>query len=240
MIRILFISLIAILGCRDDNVTNPETGELKILFIGNSLTYANDLPLIVEELGRQSNHKINSTSIVVGGYSLEDHWNDNTALSEIQRGKFDFVILQQGPSALPESQLLLLTYAQKFAEVCSAVNARPILYMVWPSSDRGFDLDNVIFSYTNAAAKTSSGIAPAGLAWKHAWESKPNLPLYSVDNFHPSFMGSLLAAMTVYGAITGEVDFSFINTNSTSMWNSQISKSDLELLKAAANKALTK
>ena len=59
---------------------------LKLLFIGNSLTAANDLPAILESMGRGA---------------------DGEARRAIARGGWSFVILQQGPSALPESRVLL-------------------------------------------------------------------------------------------------------------------------------------
>jgi hypothetical protein len=237
MIRILFLTLITTFACSEDK---PDDNiSLHVLFIGNSLTYANDLPTIVQQIAMQANQKVITKSITVGGYSLEDHWNDNIAAAEIRQGKYDFVIFQQGPSALPESQVLLLNYAQKFVDVCNAANSKPIMYMVWPSLERSFDLDNVIISYTNTANNTSSGLAPAGLAWKNAWLAKASLPLYSEDNFHPSRIGSLLAAMTVFGAITSGNDFSFLKLEN-STWTDQVSKADFELLKEAATKSLAR
>jgi hypothetical protein len=44
---------------------------------------------------------------------------------------------------------------------------------------------------------------PAGEAWRAAWRRDPELPLYDRDGFHPSRLGSCLAALAVYQAIAG-------------------------------------
>jgi hypothetical protein len=175
---------------------------------------------------------------VHGGYSLEDHWEEGTIQAALSTTDFDFVVAQQGPSALPESQVLLLTYAKLIADVSKENNARLALYMVWPSQERSFDHDNVIYSYTQAAIKTESLLCPAGLAWKHAWAADPELALYAADLFHPSLAGSVLAGLTIYGGLTGAHNFDFIKLEETSWGKSTITTEVFAKLKAAASKAL--
>ena len=87
--------------------TTPRTGTPsgRVLFIGNSLTEANGLPAMVETLSRQGEGTpISTASVVFDGFSLEDHWNQGTARRRIAEGGWSIVVLQQGPSSLPESQ----------------------------------------------------------------------------------------------------------------------------------------
>jgi hypothetical protein len=228
-----------LLICLVAGIARPAIAQtsLRVLFIGNSLTYVNDLPAMVQELGKQDGKTITCTTIALPDYSLEDHWDDGKAEAAIEEGHYDFVIMQQGPSALPESQVLLAEYAKRFAEVCKKYKAKPALYMVWPSKSRSFDRDGVITSYTKAAAATGSLLCPAGLGWKYAWQTDPSLPLYGADNFHPSVMGTVLAALTVYGAITGKMDFGFIQHNNCS-WKVEVDAASFDTLKNAAIKAL--
>jgi hypothetical protein len=54
------------------------------------------------------------------------------------------------------------------------------------------------------AAEAVNGVfMPAGRAWITAWETQPNLPLYSADEFHPSALGTYLTALVLYERITG-------------------------------------
>ncbi len=226
-------------GLRLPIYANVAKGDLHILFIGNSLTYTNDLPVLIKELGLKDGITITYSSLLFPNYSLEDHWNEGKVQKELQKGIYDFVIAQQGPSALPESQVLLLDYTTRLANACKQNKCKLALYMVWPSATRSFDLDNVIVSYTNAATSTQSLLCPAGLAWKHAWNADSTLPLYSADNFHPSMMGSALAAITIYAALQDKSTLDFIHYPEMS-WKDEVSEDKLIILKQAALKALGK
>jgi hypothetical protein len=237
-----FPFLFLLLCCCAKSNNDPAGGgdkSLKILYVGNSLTYTNDLPALVAEIATRDGQKIAHKSMTLPDYAFEDHLNDGKVQPEIKRGGYDFVIGQQGPSALPSSQVVLLRDAAVLADLCKQAKSRFALYMVWPSSARAFDLDNVIASYTNAATQTGALLCPAGLGWKKAWEADAALPLYSADGFHPSLTGSVLAALTVYGAVKEKSDFDFIKYEDCS-WKKDLSKAQFEALKTAALKALGK
>lgn len=222
------------------DIKQSENLNLRILFVGNSLTYTNDLPALLKEIGEQDGVNVTYKSFLFPNYGLADHLNNGDVQAEIEKGHYDVVVAQQGPSALPESQALLLRDATILADLCKKNGHTQLaLYMVWSAMSRSFDMDNVIYSYTQAAQKTESLLCPAGLAWKNAWQTDPNLPLYTTDNFHPSLTGSVLAALTIYGVLKEKKDFSFIQYTKVS-WKSQISEIDFEKMKAAALKALTK
>ena len=125
----------------------------RILFIGNSLTYANDLPAMVCGLARSAGRQAICETVAKPDYGLEEHWNEREARQAIARG-WDVVVLQQGPSALPESRRLLIAYTRRFDAEIKKAGARTALYMVWPSRARRGDFPGVSQSYA-AAAKTS-------------------------------------------------------------------------------------
>jgi hypothetical protein len=175
----------------------------RILFIGNSLTYANDLPGMVCELARSAGRRAVCESVAKPDYGLEEHWNEKTAQRAIARG-WDVVVLQQGPSALPESRRLLIQYVNRFDEEIRKAGARTALYMVWPSLARRADFPGVSQSYTAAALAVKGLLLPAGDAWRAAWAADSRLPLHAPDGFHPSPSGTYLAALVAYQQIFGE------------------------------------
>ena len=177
---------------------------LNLLFIGNSLTASNDLPALIEAMGRASGIAVHCTVIAKPNFSLEDHWADGEARRAIARGGWSHVILQQGPSALPESRVLLNEYARRFDGDIRDVKARTALFSVWPSAARRGDFDGVSASYAGAARLTGGLLLPAGEAWRAAWHRDPALALYGADGFHPSPLGSYLAALTIFHALTGD------------------------------------
>ena len=57
-----------------------------MLFIGNSLTAANNLPLMLEAVARQRGETIACEMIAYPDFSLEDHWQRGNAVRAIARG----------------------------------------------------------------------------------------------------------------------------------------------------------
>ena len=145
---------------------------------------------MVEALARAAGTvAVETTAVTASNFSLEDHWNQGNARAAIARGGWSAVILQQGPSALPESRVLLRDYSKRFAAEAQKAGARPALYMVWPSQARARDFDDVSRSYTLAARDVAGLLLPAGDAWREAWRRDPSLALYGSDGFHPSGLG---------------------------------------------------
>ena len=175
----------------------PTVADARVLFIGNSLTEANGLADLVASLAQAGGKRVRVEVVAFGGFSLEDHWQQGDALKAIRRGGWTLVVLQQGPSALPESQVLLREFTKKFDAEIRRAGARTALYMVWPSLVRKSDFDGVSRSYTNAAADVSGLLIPVGDAWRAAWKRDPTLALYGPDDFHPSAMGTYLAALVI-------------------------------------------
>lgn len=175
----------------------------RILFIGNSLTYQNDLPGMVCTLARAAGRPAVCESIAKPDVSLEDHWHAGEARKAIATGRWDIVVLQQGPSALPESRRLLIDYTKRFDAEIKKAGARTALYMVWPSRSRRGDAEGVSQSYRAAAKAVAATLLPVGDAWREAWAIDRNLPLYAADNFHPSESGTYLAALVAYRHLLG-------------------------------------
>ena len=201
----LSLTLLISCGGGDSEAPPPFAGEqLRVLFVGNSLTRDNDLPAMTAQLAASAD----APPLVVGrvirsGYSLGDHWDEGVAPGMIRQGHWDVVVLQQGPSALPESQADLLANTRKFATVAAEHGARVALLMVWPEVNRPAARDSVRMSYANAAAAVDGILVPAGEAWRAAWRHDPTLELYSGDGFHPALMGSYLAALALYEQLYG-------------------------------------
>ncbi len=195
------VALLAALAIAQQLVASgatPQASPLRVLFVGNSLTSVNDLPALVQRISEADGRKLTTRSIAVSDSSLEDHWNRGGVIREINRGSWDFVVLQQGPSSLPESRAMLRDYVGRFAAVIVKAGARPAVYMVWPAAVRMRDFDRVSESYRLAAADVGGLLLPAGDAWRAAWQRNPKAALYGPDAFHPSSEGSWLAALVIY------------------------------------------
>jgi len=176
----------------------PDPPGIRVLFIGNSLTYWNAMPDMVRWMLETAGVPVGRVeSVAYPDVGLEDHWLSGPARTRIADGDFDVVVLQQGPSAT-EGRPSLLDFSQRFAKEIRAAGGQPALYMVWPSVARSFDFDGVSDSYQTAAAQASALLFPAGEAWRAAWRRDSTLALYGPDAFHPSPLGSYLAALVIF------------------------------------------
>ncbi|MBK8232107.1 MAG: SGNH/GDSL hydrolase family protein [Candidatus Eisenbacteria bacterium] len=173
----------------------------RVLFLGNSLTYTNDLPGMVEALALASGIAIETDEITTGGYGLIDHWNIPARREAVRTGNYDVVILQQGPSSLPESRDLLREWTVQWEPDIRAGGARPGLYAVWPDDTRLFAFPAVSESYRLAAEDVDGLFFPAGDGWLETWKQRPDAALYGPDGFHPSLAGSYVAAVTILAVL---------------------------------------
>jgi hypothetical protein len=182
------------------NIAPPR----RVLFIGNSLTRANNLPGMVAAMSAAVGQPLECERVTFEGYSLEDHWNEGSAKGAVARGGWSIVVLQQGPSALPESRVLLIEYARRFDAEIRRIGARSALYMVWPTTARQFDFEGVKASYEAAATAIDGVFLPAGEAWRRAWQLDSRLTLYEPDGLHPTVSGTYLAALVITARLTGK------------------------------------
>lgn len=191
-------------GCGGDP-TGPALpdADLRILFVGNSLTYANDLPGLVETVAEVAGHSVETASVAYSNYGLGDHWAAGIQ-STIRELRPDIVVLQQGPSTLPESQAYLREWTDSLSRVIREVGAEPALLMVWPPEDPRYTFAAVHASYRAAAQDVGGIFIPAGIAWLEVWKADPQFVLYAGDRFHPAPLGSVVAALTVVRTLFDE------------------------------------
>ena len=196
--------LIALAACSLGTAPAAPEGSVKVLFIGNSLTSQNDLPLTVAQLALSAGLPLcYCFTITRPNFALEDHYDFREAVHALEDESWDFVVMQQGPSALASSRAELILWAGLFGEMIEENGAQAVMYGVWPQYDRAFDFPNVAESYRQAADAIGALLAPAGEAWLNAWARDSTLALYAPDDFHPTTMGTYLAALTVFERVYG-------------------------------------
>lgn len=193
--------LVAASACSDATGPLRLAEGRRVLFIGNSLTTWNAMPEMVDAFARAAEVEPPFVGylLTANGYSLEDHWNDGSQ-EIIRQANWDVVVMQQGPSALPENRLMLREYTANFAGEIRAIGGTPALLSVWPWESRSYDFPAAIESYRLAAEDVDGMFIPAASAWLEAWERDPSLQLYS-DDVHPSIDGSYLTALVVFGRL---------------------------------------
>jgi hypothetical protein len=168
---------------------------LRVLFVGNSLTYTNDLPATFARIAAAEGHRLETEMIAQPNFSLEDHLNAN--IGRTLRKKWDVVVLQQGPSSLDESRAQLIRDVKAIAALVRP-STRIAVLMVWPPRARWFALDRVAESHRLAAEAAGGLLIPAGLAMQQELERDPKARLFQEDGFHPAPKGTEIAARVTY------------------------------------------
>ena len=205
---------------------------LRILFIGNSLTGTNDLPATVCRLAGIAGKEASCDAITRNGYSLYDHLAEGEAAKRIREGRYDVVVLQQGPSARPESRVDLRRSAAEFDRLIREAGGRPAMYAVWPAKQHDFNFNDANLSYQIAAEDIDALLFPVGTLWQKAWKKDRNLKLYGSDDFHPSPAGSYLAALVIYRGLFGEIPEKFTKPN---IAQAGVSETKLRVLREVAS-----
>jgi hypothetical protein len=192
--------------------------KISVLFIGNSYTSVNNLPLLVDSIVTAGGDTMDWDVNAPGGYTLQLHSVDVTTLSKINSRAWDYVVLQeqsQLPSFHPDSvdstttpYALILSNAIRANDSCTQI----VFYETWgrkygdasncatypPVCTYSGMQQRLMESYKMLADTCHSIVAPVGEAFRYSigWDSTVNL--YQADESHPSLEGSFLAASVFY------------------------------------------
>ncbi len=190
----------------------------KVLIIGNSYTYFNNLPKMFEQvaLADRPPRQVRCEMIVKGGATLQQHWDEGKAVPAIRQGGWDFVIVQE-QSTLGETFIVeglprivdashYFSAARRFDDVIRKSGARTVVFAFWARENvPKEDHDALAYDHFKLGKDLGAIVAPAGLAWQAFRKQKAHPGLYHDDHSHPMPEGSYLAACTLYAACFGAV-----------------------------------
>jgi hypothetical protein len=179
----------------------------RVLFVGNELIDRPEIPARLAKLAKAMGRDVQVESLLFEGHALADHWRDPRTQEALKK-KWNYVVLQQGASALPLERQELLEYARKFAIPIRAAGAKPALLMTWPSSDRQREFPLAIASYRAAAQAANAVLIPAGEAWLRILSKDRRAQLYSGRDNASSLGGDLIVLTTWFALFpTGPREF---------------------------------
>ena len=182
---------------------------MRILMLGNSFTFTNDLPQILARLtGAEVVHHTR------GGARLSEHLNPATRMGSrtqaaLQNEPWDYVVLQEmshGPITAPKS---FFSSVERLCGQIRANGAVPVLFATWAYQKggarlaaKGWDYDEMAWklseAYQKAAQENHALLADVG---RRFYELSGTQDLYAADGVHPNEQGSRLAAETIAAVI---------------------------------------
>jgi prepilin-type N-terminal cleavage/methylation domain-containing protein len=172
----------------------------RVLFIGNSLTADNNLPALVQALVEDIGPGMHFDYELwwQGGWTLQNHWEDGTALQLIQSSTWDFVVLQEQGTLPNDDPDTFYTYVRLFSAAIKAQYAVPVLYQTMARQTLLSTQAKINQSYFHIAKELGIEVAPVGVAYTQALTQFPNWTWYQSDQVHPSPTGSYLGACVFY------------------------------------------
>jgi hypothetical protein len=175
----------------------------KILFVGNSLTFVNQLPIVLAALVFNSNTSsdLKIGEVVKGSATLEELYEHTDAISTIERsGPWTDVVLQEQSEVLQPEKTQ--QYANSFSQSIRRASARTLIFETWAHKDNLSDQSRLKSVAQNIASSCGGTVVYAGEAFEVCRKRHPEINLYS-DDRHPSQAGTYLAACVFYANIFG-------------------------------------
>ncbi|MCF0134704.1 MAG: SGNH/GDSL hydrolase family protein [Blautia sp.] len=189
----------------EDTNNNMNTEEkLRLLFIGNSHTYYNDLPKYVAKLAGKYGIDCDARMIAFSGWSLSQHVLWPAAKFNLKYGDYDYVILQEHshPFAPKENYYKAV---QKLDQWIKKTGGKTVIYETWAKKAEPEKQAAMNTIHQTAAEKLGAILAPVGEYWWAYQKKHPDVELYTTDGAHASPAGTKLAAKVIWKSIYKDI-----------------------------------
>jgi len=206
-----YLSIIILSLCCFPNFSNAQHSKIRVLFIGNSYTYYNNMPALLEHLSAASDNaeKIQTSLIASGGATLEDHLKEEGTLARLKE-KWDYVVIQDqtdfglvhyvnGENRISTAVPFKVS-ASKIDSMVKKLGGKTIVLMRPYKSDG--NINDKYFSnaiYNNFAKRTKSILVPSALIIEKL-KSK-GYKVFREDSLHPTSLSSYCMAVGIYNSI---------------------------------------
>lgn len=179
---------------------------VRILFIGNSFTYVNSLPLTLAALVMDSNTQPPATvaQVVWGGAKLQEHLVKGGSRKCIaQDGPWTYVVLQEQSQTPVLNAEGFLSAVTQFNDDITRARSKTVLYETWSDKGKPDEQPGLTNAYARAASQTRALLIPAGQAYAICSREHSEINLFDADGHHPSKEGTYLVACVFYAKLFG-------------------------------------
>jgi hypothetical protein len=194
-------------------VANTTTPPVQVLVLGNSLSYVNDLPALLNgldgvQLGPVHFH---AELLAAPGGDLAGRWRDGVAARELASGRWQVLVLQERGGTLacmakPQQRgepacLASIAAHHDFARLARARGMRVLLLGTWgPDAIWQAQLSRGL---RQLAGMVDAEPVDAGALLRDQAKADPAVPLTSDNIGHPTLDGSLVMALALYRQLAG-------------------------------------
>jgi hypothetical protein len=220
-----------------------QTKKIRVLFVGNSFTYYNNLPQVVSAMAKTQDIIIETKHSTVGGSSLENHWKSERGTQTrimIELEKWDFVVFNNHSLSSINKPENFIDYGKRFADLVRTKGAEPIFMMTWAYKSNPLMLPEIEKMYTKLCDNTKSNFVPGGPLFASSIKYRPDLELFH-DDIHPSSNGTYLLGLAFYKYFTGKsvnaipTNISTLDTNGQTLYLIFMNDLDANFLRQLVN-----
>ena len=179
---------------------------MKILFIGNSHTFMNDMPALVRDMVREvTGEECECVMLAYGGRSLKWHMSEEyfAVRFNILHGGYDYCVMQEVAHPMTSEDD---TYAnvRRIAELCRTAGTVPVIFETWAEKAMPEHQTEMNRRYRYIAGETGAELVPVGEVWEKV-RNTTDIELYWRDGEHASPEGDFLTALVFTKVITGSM-----------------------------------
>lgn len=206
LLSVLLVVCIILCGANFSRIDDVKAAneQTDILFIGNSMTYYNELQDMFQGLANKMGKNVKCSAATNGSKNLIYQSTASNVVNAIKKGGYEIVILQDIVSSFNSEKLM--TGAKSIIATIKQYNpnARIVFYEPWPKKPdlvgKNSKLPYFTEGYINAARTCGATLAPAGEAFYDGYVTN-GYDFYVGDGLHPAPMGSFTSAATIYYTI---------------------------------------
>jgi len=213
--------LFVVLSSTNSIAQNESKTTTNILFIGNSFTLNNNMPSIFENIATSNHQDVNVLMSAKGGHSFQMHADRKELYTDINKQKWDYVVLQGYSRELmfgkDHTDSVVVPPLNKIIDSLKKNNpcVNILLYMTW-GYQNGYKEADTLFTYDQMTDSIDEGyrylsdlynlsVVPIGMIWREIQQQFPNYSLYHPDGSHPSKLASFAIATSFFFSIYREI-----------------------------------
>ena len=214
MKRLLLITLIAASAFAQGTIEVRRNGKVvvtdhdlsadatRVLFIGNSLTFWNEMPWMTRRVAGSLGTKLVTEFSGASGATLRQQWERGRALHAIKEQHWDFVVLQAQSSEMSARPEETMKYARLFDREIDRVEAKTVIFATWKTDELRISQAALTARYISLAQELDAALAPVGRAWEEL--RREGIDLFDPGGLHPNLKGSYLTACVFYATFYGK------------------------------------
>lgn len=197
--------VLLLVACATSNRDHPP---VRVLFVGNSLTYVGNLPAVFDALASRSGRLVRSEMLVKGGATLTQRLADGSFERALREGALDVIVLQErggdflcafGPESCKQAENSL----RELTSIAMRFQVKTLLLGSYQKSPRASQA--IVDAESAAAARNSIPYIAVSFNFLRAMDEFPSGNWLFLDGMHPGHDLALLEATLLHQVLFDEL-----------------------------------